>query len=122
MAKRLEGKHILVTAAGQGIGKASVLALAAEGARVLATDVNEALLKVYQDVDGVSTRRLDVLDDGAVRSLIESMDRIDVLFNCAGYRPPGQHLRDHRRGLGLQLQPQRARHVEDDVRRAAPDA
>jgi 2-keto-3-deoxy-L-fuconate dehydrogenase len=85
MAKRLEGKHILVTAAGQGIGRASVLALAAEGARVLATDVNEALLKVYQGVDGVTTRRLDVLDDGAVRSLIEAMDRIDVLFNCAGF-------------------------------------
>jgi 2-keto-3-deoxy-L-fuconate dehydrogenase len=85
MAKRLEGKHILVTAAGQGIGRASVLALAAEGARVLATDVNEALLKVYQGVEGVTTRRLDVLDDGAVRSLIEAMDRIDVLFNCAGF-------------------------------------
>ena len=66
MAKRLEGKHILVTAAGQGIGKASVLALAAEGAKVLATDVNESLLQGYRGVDGVTTARLDVLDDAAV--------------------------------------------------------
>jgi 2-keto-3-deoxy-L-fuconate dehydrogenase len=85
MARRLEGKHILVTAAGQGIGKASVLALAAEGARVLATDIDEALLQTYRDVDGVTTRRLDVLDDAAVRTAVESMARIDVLFNCAGY-------------------------------------
>jgi 2-keto-3-deoxy-L-fuconate dehydrogenase len=85
MTKRLEGKHILVTAAGQGIGKASVLSLAAEGGQVLATDVNEALLDGYKGVEGVTTARLDVLDDAAVRALIESMPRVDVLFNCAGY-------------------------------------
>lgn len=85
MAKRLEGKHILVTAAGQGIGKASVLALAAEGAQVLATDVDESLLKGYQGVDGVTVARLDVLDDAAVAKTIADMPRIDVLFNCAGY-------------------------------------
>ncbi len=85
MTKRLEGKHILVTAAGQGIGKASALALAAEGGQVLATDVNETLLESYRGVKGVATARLDVLDDEAVRKLIGSMERIDVLFNCAGY-------------------------------------
>ena len=85
MTKRLEGKHILVTAAGQGIGRASALALAAEGGKVLATDVNEALLDSYKDVEGITTARLDVLDDAAVRKLIDSMPRIDVLFNCAGY-------------------------------------
>ena len=85
MAKRLEGKHILVTAAGQGIGKASALALAAEGAQVLATDVNESLLQSYQGVAGVSTARLDVLDDAAVSKTIAAMARIDAIFNCAGY-------------------------------------
>lgn len=85
MAKRLEGKHILVTAAGQGIGKASVLALAAEGAQVLATDLDESLLKGYQGVAGVTVARLDVLDDAAVAKTIADMPRIDVLFNCAGY-------------------------------------
>jgi 2-keto-3-deoxy-L-fuconate dehydrogenase len=85
MTKRLEGKHILVTAAGQGIGKASVLALAAEGAHVLATDVNETLLEGYKGVAGITTARLDVLDDSAVRKTIDSMQRIDVIFNCAGY-------------------------------------
>ena len=83
MAKRLEGKHILVTAAGQGIGKASVLAPSA--ARVLATDVNESLLAAYQGVAGVTTARLDVLDDAAVSRTIAAMARIDVIFNCAGY-------------------------------------
>lgn len=85
MAKRLEGKHILVTAAGQGIGKASVLALAAEGAQVLATDLDESLLKGYHGVAGVTVARLDVLDDAAVARTIADMPRIDVLFNCAGY-------------------------------------
>jgi 2-keto-3-deoxy-L-fuconate dehydrogenase len=85
MTKRLEGKHILVTAAGQGIGRASALALAAEGARVLATDVNETLLESYKGTQGITTARLDVLDDAAVKKLIDSMERIDVIFNCAGY-------------------------------------
>lgn len=85
MTKRLEGKHILVTAAGQGIGRASALALAAEGARVLATDVNETLLEGYKGSPGITTARLDVLDDAAVKNLIDSMERIDVIFNCAGY-------------------------------------
>ncbi len=85
MANRLEGKHILVTAAGQGIGKASALALAAAGAQVLATDVNETLLAGFKGVAGITTARLDVLDDAAVKQTIESMPRIDAIFNCAGY-------------------------------------
>lgn len=85
MSKRVEGKQVLVTAAGQGIGKASVLALAAEGAQVLATDRDEGLLAAYRGVPGVVTARLDVLDDAAVKKTIEGMGRIDVLFNCAGY-------------------------------------
>jgi 2-keto-3-deoxy-L-fuconate dehydrogenase len=85
MAKRVEGKQVLVTAAGQGIGKASVIDLAAEGAQVLATDRDEGLLAAYRGVPGVVTARLDVLDDAAVKQTVQGMERIDVLFNCAGY-------------------------------------
>jgi 2-keto-3-deoxy-L-fuconate dehydrogenase len=82
---RLQGKHILVTAAGQGIGRASVLALAAEGATVLATDVNEQLLKLYEGVERVRTQRLDVTDKASIAKAIAAMPAIDVLFNCAGF-------------------------------------
>lgn len=85
MTKRLAGKRILVSAAAQGIGKATVLSMVAEGASVLATDINEALLKDLAGTPGIEIRRLDVTDDKAVADTIASMDRIDVLFNCAGY-------------------------------------
>ena len=82
---RLEGKTVLVTAAGQGIGRASALALAAEGAQVWATDVNAGLLDAYAGVAAIQTRRLDVLDKSAIAKLVGDMPRIDVLFNCAGF-------------------------------------
>ena len=82
---RLQGKSVLVTAAGQGIGKASVLAMAAQGAQVLATDVNPALLAAYAGVANVRTAELDVLDKAAIQRVVAGMPRIDVLFNCAGY-------------------------------------
>ncbi len=82
---RLQGKTALVTAAGQGIGRASVLAMAAQGAQVLATDVNPALLEAYTGVANVRTAVLDVLDKAAIRALVGTLARIDVLFNCAGY-------------------------------------
>ena len=63
---RLQGKSVLVTAAGQGIGKASVLAMAAQGAQVLATDVNPALLAAYAGVANVRTAELDVMDKAAI--------------------------------------------------------
>ena len=81
---RLKGKTALVTAAGQGIGHASVLAMAAEGAQVWATDVNEALLARYEGVANVRTARLDVLDKAAIDALIGGLPALDVLFNCAG--------------------------------------
>ena len=81
---RLEGKVALVTAAGQGIGHASALALAAEGAQVLATDVNPKLLASFEGVAGVTSAVLDVLDKAAVAKLIGDMPKLDVLFNCAG--------------------------------------
>ena len=82
---RLQGKTALVTAAGQGIGRASVLAMAEAGARVLATDVNPALLASYAGVVNVQTAVLDVLDKAAIQALVAGMARIDVLFNCAGF-------------------------------------
>ena len=82
---RLQGKTALVTAAGQGIGRASVLAMAEAGAQVLATDVNPALLASYAGVANVQTAVLDVLDKSAIQELVAGMARIDVLFNCAGF-------------------------------------
>ncbi|MFZ4287486.1 SDR family oxidoreductase [Variovorax sp. HJSM1_2] len=81
---RLKGKTALVTAAGQGIGQAAVLALAAEGATVWATDVNAKLLASYEGVANVKALPLDVLDKAAIGKVIDSMPAIDVLFNCAG--------------------------------------
>ena len=81
---RLKGKTVLVTAAGQGIGYASVLAMAAEGAQVWATDVNEKLLERYAGVANVRTARLDVLDKEAIGAFFKSLPALDVLFNCAG--------------------------------------
>ena len=81
---RLNGKSALVTAAGQGIGKASVLAMAREGAKVLATDRDPALLKAYEGVANVETAVLDVLDKDAIGKLVQGMAKIDVVFNCAG--------------------------------------
>jgi 2-keto-3-deoxy-L-fuconate dehydrogenase len=84
MKGKLEGKIVLLTAAGQGIGRASALAFAEAGATVHATDVDEALLAELAGVPGISTRRLDVLDDAAVRDCVAAIGRVDVLFNCAG--------------------------------------
>ncbi len=77
----LTGKTALVTAAAQGIGRASVLALAAAGARVIATDIDVARLEGLAS-DRIEIRRLDVLDPAAVATLAQ--ETIDILFNCAG--------------------------------------
>ena len=82
---RLKGKNALVTAAGQGIGRASALALAAEGAQVWATDVNAKLLESYQGVANVTALPLDVLDKAAIQKLVAELTAMDVLFNCAGF-------------------------------------
>jgi len=85
MSGRLQGKIALITAAGQGIGHATALAMAAEGAQVHATDVNPKLLEKFADVSGVSTHILDVLDDQGVAKLAAALPPLDILFNCAGY-------------------------------------
>jgi 2-keto-3-deoxy-L-fuconate dehydrogenase len=82
---RLAGKTALITAAGQGIGRASALAMAAEGARVYATDVNPKALAALDGSANVTTRVLDVLDDSAVARTFAELPPLDVLFNCAGY-------------------------------------
>lgn len=83
MAGRLQGKTALVTAAGQGMGRAAVLAFAREGARVVATDLKSELLAGLPD--GVTRRTLDVLDDAAVQAAVAEIGAVDILFNCAGY-------------------------------------
>ncbi|AIO27179.1 MULTISPECIES: SDR family oxidoreductase [Burkholderia] len=87
---RLQGKRALVTAAGQGIGRATALRFASEGADVLATDVNEAaLVRLEADAERagsrLATRRLDVTDAQDVAALAANERAFDVLFNCAGY-------------------------------------
>ncbi len=79
---RLQGKTILITAAGQGIGRASALACRDEGARVIATDIDASLL---EGLDGIETAVLDVLDADAVTAMAGRSGRIDGLFNCAGF-------------------------------------
>jgi 2-keto-3-deoxy-L-fuconate dehydrogenase len=79
--QRLEGKRVLVTAAGQGIGRASALAMAAEGAQVFATDVNAEALAT---LTGVETFALDALSDNSVTEGVARANP-DVLFNCAGF-------------------------------------
>ena len=86
MSGRLTGKTALITAAGQGIGRASALAFAAEGASVLATDVNEATLATLAaENPAIRTRRLDVRDNAAVAALAAEVGAVDALFNCAGF-------------------------------------
>jgi 2-keto-3-deoxy-L-fuconate dehydrogenase len=82
---RLKGKSALVTAAGQGMGRAAALAMAAEGAQVLATDVKPELLAAFKGVANVRTGQLDVLDRAAIERTIAGMPSLNVLFNCAGF-------------------------------------
>ncbi len=85
MADRLTGKRALVTAAAQGIGRATARAFAAEGAQVFATDVNGDKLGELNGVPGVSTCLLDVTDNAAVLAVAADLGAMDILFNCAGF-------------------------------------
>ena len=94
MSGRLKGKKTLITAAGQGIGRSTVLAFAREGAHVLATDIDpESLASLKTELPGsatdIETRLLDVTNLEAIRQLAEETGPIDVLFNCAGFAHHG---------------------------------
>ncbi|MEM9845590.1 MAG: SDR family oxidoreductase [Pseudomonadota bacterium] len=89
---RLDGKTVLITAAGQGIGRATAELFAAEGAQVFATDINKATLAELDRVDGVDALHVDVLDTDAVAALPAKIGTPDVLFNCAGYVANGDVL------------------------------
>ncbi|MBX3568346.1 MAG: SDR family oxidoreductase [Rhizobiaceae bacterium] len=92
MSVRLEGKSVLITAAAQGIGRASALAFAAAGATVHATDINATALAGLEGTAGIVTRRLDVLSDTAVGQAVAEIGPVDVLFNCAGFVHAGSIL------------------------------
>ncbi|MCJ7993845.1 SDR family oxidoreductase [Rhizobium cremeum] len=88
----LENKRVLVTAAGQGIGRASALAFARAGATVVATDINADALKSLASEVNIETRLLDVLKDEAVTAVVAETGPFDVLFNCAGFVHSGSVL------------------------------
>jgi len=85
MTPRLAGKAALVTAAGQGIGRATAEAFAREGAQVIATDIDEGALSELAHIAGINVRRLDVTDALAVDALIPTLPPLQVLFNGAGF-------------------------------------
>jgi 2-keto-3-deoxy-L-fuconate dehydrogenase len=85
MTDRLAGKTAFITAAGQGIGRATAEAFVREGARVIATDINEGLLADLAKATGCTTRRLDVTDANAVLAAAKDAGPVNILFNGAGY-------------------------------------
>jgi 2-keto-3-deoxy-L-fuconate dehydrogenase len=93
MSGRLAGKIALVTAAGQGIGRATAVAFADEGATVLATDVNQTALKTLSDErPDIRVRRLDVRESQDVDKVAAELEGLEVLFNCAGFVHQGSIL------------------------------
>ena len=89
---RLAGKTALITAAGQGIGRASAELFAAEGAKVIACDINAESLAELAEVDGITAVALDVTDASALARAIQDAGPLNVLFNCAGYVASGSIL------------------------------
>lgn len=86
---RLMNKTALITAAGQGIGRATALQFAAEGAKVIATDIDTDKLRELENTPGIETCRLDVLDAVSIEAMAAELPPVDVLFNCAGYVADG---------------------------------
>jgi NAD(P)-dependent dehydrogenase (short-subunit alcohol dehydrogenase family) len=89
---RLKGKRALVTAAGNGMGRAAVLAFAREGAQVHASDIDPRALEAFAGNAQVVPSRLDVTDEQMVKKYVESVGAVDILFNCAGWVHQGNLL------------------------------
>jgi 2-keto-3-deoxy-L-fuconate dehydrogenase len=89
---RLNGKTIIITAAGQGNGRASALAMAREGATVWATDLNAELLKSFDEQPNIKTAELNVLKTEDINAFAQKIGPVDVLFNAAGYVHQGDIL------------------------------
>ncbi len=86
MSGRLEGKKILVTAAGQGIGKATAIAFHKEGAHVIATDLNDkTLANLNKEYPEIKVQKLDSTDNNAILEFTKTLDKVDVLFNAVGF-------------------------------------
>ena len=86
MSGRLEGKKILVTAAGQGIGKATAIAFHKEGAHVIATDLNDkTLADLNKEYPEIKVQKLDSTDNNAILEFTKTLDGVDVLFNAVGF-------------------------------------
>lgn len=92
MNGRLQGKTALITAAGQGIGRATVEAYLREGAHVIATDINADSLAALALLPGCSVHTLDVTDVTAIGALVATAGAVDILFNCAGFVDSGSIL------------------------------
>ena len=88
----LEGKTTLITAAGQGIGRASAEAFAKAGASVIATDINETALAELEGLDGITASKLDATNPEDIKRVLAEAGRLDVLFNCAGFVHAGNIL------------------------------
>ncbi|WP_319546530.1 SDR family oxidoreductase [Ruegeria conchae] len=91
-SNRLAGKTALITAAGQGIGRVTAELFAAEGARVIASDINDASLTELGGIAGIEPLKLDVTDNEAVTAAAANLPNLDILFNCAGYVAGGSIL------------------------------
>lgn len=89
---KLSGKTVLITAAGQGIGRATVEVFAREGANVHACDINDTAINELNMIEGVSAFHLDVTNAEAVKTVVAKLGTLDVLFNCAGYVASGSIL------------------------------
>ena len=86
MSGRLEGKKIVVTAAGQGIGKATAIAFHNEGAKVIATDLNDkTLADLNKEYPNITVQMLDSTDNNAILEFVKTLDKVDVLFNAVGF-------------------------------------
>ena len=92
MTGRLSGKTAFCTASGAGIGRATAMAFAREGARVIATDLNEDRMQGLKEAGIAECLRLDVLDTAAVQAIAKRVGAVDVLFNCAGFVHHGDAL------------------------------